>query len=436
MNTTEEASNSFQDMRILLLTLVFAPDSVSTSVIMTEVAQDLQTLGHRITVLTTTPHYNKDPEALARQHLERKWAGFLYESDYNGIRVLHVKVAPKAERVAERVWDYAIFHLVSVLASLLLVGPQDIILTPSPPLTNGLEAWLLGHLKRVPYIYNVQEIYPDVAIRLGVLRMRWVIWLSERIEEFVYRGAKAIVVISKSFLHTLRTIKHVPEEKLHLIPNFVDVDFVSPRPQENDFRHRYALDNSFIVLYAGNIGLTQSFDTLVETAKRLKEKTDIRFVIVGDGARRPWLAEQLQNHQLPNVLLLPFLPRSQMPELYAASNVCLVPLKTGMAETTVPSKVYTIMAAARLVLAAVDADSELAWLVSDAVCGIQVPPDDSGALAEGILSVYTEPEKYRIYGGNGRRYVVEHYARDQIARQYHQLLSAVVAQKAKACQAE
>ncbi len=413
--------------RILLLTLVFAPDSVSTSVILSELTQDLRTLGHQVTVLTATPHYNQEPEALALQPLKPLWGGWLYESHLGDIRVLHVKVSPKAEKVAGRAWDYIVFHILSFFVGLLVAGRQDIILTLSPPLTSGLEAWVLGLFKRIPYIYNVQEIYPDVVVRLGVLKKRWVIQLAELVERFVYQRASAIVVISKAFLQNLEMIKRVPKRKLHLIPNFVDVNFVAPQPRENDFRQRHNLDNAFVVLYAGNIGLTQSFDTLIETARLLNGFSEIRFLIVGDGSRRAWLAEQLQTRQLSNVLLLPFQPRSQVPQVYAASNLCLVPLKADMAQSTVPSKVYTIMAAARPVLAAVDADSEIAWLVQETKCGVRIPPDDPQALVEAIMQFYREPDRGRVYGENGRRYVVEHYARDRIAMQYHQLITAVVA---------
>ena len=212
---------------ILFVSYFFAPDSLSTAVLMAELAQDLQSQGHQITVVTTTPHYNLEAEALAQQPLWRRWGRWLQESDLNGIRVFHVQVAPKGSRVWSRAFDYVRYHGLGTLAGWLLVEKPDVIFAPSPPLTIGVHAWLLGLLHRVPFIYNVQEIYPDVAVKLGVLRNPTVIWLMERMAGFIYNRAAKVSVISEWFRRTLQA-KKVPYDKLIVIPNFVDTDFLQP----------------------------------------------------------------------------------------------------------------------------------------------------------------------------------------------------------------
>jgi colanic acid biosynthesis glycosyl transferase WcaI len=409
---------------ILLLTLVFAPDSVSTSVLLSQLAEDLQALGHGVTVLTTTPHYNVEPEARQRQPLTRRWRGLLYQSDYQGMAVYHATIPVKGSRVGARLLDYLRFHGVSTLAGLLQKEPVEVILAPSPPLTIGISAWLLARWRRVPFIYNVQEIYPDVAVSLGVLKNPMLIRALEALERFIYRRAEVVTVISERFRQRLLT-KGVPDAKLCVIPNFVDTDFMQPGPRHNAFSKQHGLDDCFVVSYAGNIGLTQGFETLLAAARQLVHQPQIRFLIVGDGTRRAWLEAQLAAGDYPNITLLPYQSWSTVPQIYASSDICLVPLKRGTAQETFPSKIYTIMSAGRAVIAAVDLDSELAWVVEHAQCGWAIAPDDASALATSLAHAAQEQETLAAKGCRGRDYVVAHHSRQAVARQYSTLIESL-----------
>lgn len=407
--------------RVLFLSLVFAPDGVSTSVLMTELAHELRGLGHEITVLTTTPHYNVEPEARARQPLHKKWGSLLYESDCDGIPVYHAAIPTKGSRVGARLLDYARFHAISTAAGLTVAGDYDVIFAPSPPLTIGLSAWLLRLLKRAPFIYNVQEIYPDVAVSLGVLRNPRAIGALERLERFVYGRAYTITTISERFRRRLLQ-KNVPPGKLRVIPNFVDTEFIQPGPRHNDFSTSHRLDDKFVVLYAGNIGLTQGFETILDAAQQLADLPDLHFLFVGDGTRRDWLAEQLARESYSNVTLLPYQPRSVVPQIYATADLCLVPLKKGTAQETFPSKIYTIMAAARPVVAATDPESELADLVQTADCGWAVPPDDAAALSDVLRRAYEERSLLARKAHLGHAHVVANYSRQAVAQRYDELI--------------
>jgi colanic acid biosynthesis glycosyl transferase WcaI len=411
---------------ILFVSYFFAPDGLSTAVLMSELAQDLQAKGHRVTVLTTTPHYNDEPEAAARQPLRRYWGRWVQESELNGMRVLHVYAAPKGSRVWSRALDYARYHVLGTLLGLLSVERPDVLLAPSPPLTIGLQAWLLGAMRCTPYIYNVQEIYPDIAVKLGVLRNRSLIWAMERVEQFIYRRAARVSVISEWFRRTLAA-KQVPAGKLGVIANFIDTDFVRPATRENAFSEECGLEKKFTVLYAGNIGLTQGFETLLETAEQLASVGEVQFLVVGGGARREWLAQQLAARRVPNVTLLPYQPRSRVPEIYASADLCLVPMKAGTARDTFPSKVYTIMAAGRGVVASAEPDTELAWVVEQAGCGWVIPPEDAAALSDAVQYAYAHREELLDRGARGRTYVVAHHSREAIAHKYDELICEVVA---------
>lgn len=413
-------------MRILLHTLVFPPDGVSTAQILSELTQDLQAAGHDITVLTTTPHYNRDPEAEALQPLRSRLGGLYAVSEHRGMRVIHTWMPRKRRSTGGRMRDYLLFHSLSLLLGICLVGRYDVVLAPSPPLSIGIIAWLLAVLKGGKFIYNIQELYPAVAVQMGLTTPESTMYkIMAWMERFVYKRADALTVICDDFR---RHVLHLgfPERKIHVIPNFVDIDFIRPLPKVNPLSLQHGLTDKFVVQYAGNIGMTQSFDTLIETAQRLIDEPGIHFLIVGDGARRDYVAEQIAQRQLTNVTLLPYQPRSQVPYIYASADLSLVPLMRGTAKTTIPSKIFTIMASGRPVLVAVDEDSDLVALVRAAVCGVTVPPDDATALETAIRRAYAERELYRLYGENGRRYVENHYSRQVVSRQYHDLFQALV----------
>lgn len=391
---------------------------------MTELALELRSLGHTITVLTTTPHYNFDPEVQISQPLSRSWRGLLYRSSCQGIPVYHTSMPMKGNRVGARLFDYARFHVISTAIGAKIASDCDLILTPSPPLTIGLSAWLLGLIHRVPFIYNVQEIYPDIAVSLGLLRNQHLIKEMERLERFVYSRAQAVVVISEWFRRRLLA-KGVSPGKLIVIPNFVDTEFMQPGERCNPFSAIHGFDSQFIVLYAGNIGLTQGFETILAAARHLAHLSNLRFLIVGDGAHRTWLEEQLARDKLSNVILLPYQPRSVVPQLYASSDICLVPLKRGTAQETFPSKIYTIMAAGRPAVASADLDSELSWVVEKSRCGWAAPPDDVHALVSAIEYAYYHREVLDEKGRNGRDYVLAHHSRQAVAMQYHRLIQQI-----------
>lgn len=410
---------------ILLVSLVFSPDGVSTASLLTDLAVQLRQMKHEISVFTTTPHYNHDPEAVASQPLRPKWGRVLLQSDCQGIPVYHARVQAKGRRVAARAIDYLKFHVVATVAGLALGGRYQVVLAPSPPLTIGLSAMVLALARQVPFVYNVQEIYPDIAVKLGVLRNPWLIRALEILERFIYGRAEVVVVISESFRRRLLA-KGVPAQKLVVIPNFVDVDFVQPGERHNSLTSRHGLDDSFVVLYSGNIGLTQDIETILEAAQSLRDLPEVRFLLVGGGARKDWLVRRLEETQVPNVRWLPYQPHSEVPHLYASSDLCVVPLLKGTAQDTFPSKIYTIMAAGRPAIVCADADSELAHVVQQAKCGIAVPPSDPAALAEAVRWALANSERMAEMGRNGREYVVARHSPASVARQYHELLSSVV----------
>jgi colanic acid biosynthesis glycosyl transferase WcaI len=387
---------------------------------MTELAIELQRLGHSVTVLTTTPHYNLDQMALARQPMQRRQAGLLYYSECQGIPVWHVKIPVKGQRVWARALDYIRFHLVSLAVSLRTIGPQDIVIATSPPLTIGVMSWLLGVRWRAPSVYKVAEIYPDLAIRQGVVRHPALIAMMRWLERFVYSRNTMIVPIAEQFRRIIRQ-RGVPDQKLWMIPDFVDTELYRPLPRANPFAETHGLLNDFVVLYGGNIGLVQDWDSVLFAAETLKD-LPIQFLIVGDGARRQWLAEEVRRRSLHKVKLLGYQPKELMPQINASCDIGTIPMTRTGALDGFPSKIYTNMACAKPVVASADAGSEMAWIIRESGCGRVVPPEDRQAYAEAVVAAFRERGSLPAEGERGRRFVEKDYSREAIARKYDELI--------------
>jgi len=407
-------------MRILLLTLYFDPDVGANAVIMTELVEELVAHGNKVTVVTAFPHY-------AGNVVSSKYKGkIIMKEQLGGIDVIrtYLYTSPMKDRFWVRFLNYVSFNLLSTLAG-IFSGPQDIIFAPSPPLTIGLSAFIIAIFKRIPYIYNVQDINPDVLIKLGILKNPIGIAFSRWLELFVYSQAHHITVLSKGFRKNLRN-KMVPPGKLTIIPNFIDIDFIRPLERENSFRDKFGLTDKFVILYAGNLGHSQDLENVLECASKVKDRGDIQFVIVGNGSCKPLLQETAKQLTVDNVLFIPFQPRQDVPQIYASADISLITLKKGISMDSVPSKAYTIMASGRPIVAAVDTGSDAWNLINDANCGICVPPESPDAFLTTIIELYVNIELREELSRNGRTYVEKHYTRDIVGSQYHQLFKKLL----------
>jgi colanic acid biosynthesis glycosyl transferase WcaI len=390
---------------------------------MTDLAIELRRLGHSVTVLTTTPHYNIDQAALARQPMQRRWGGLVYYSECDRIPVWHVTLPMKGKRVWKRGLDFLRFHLMSLLISLLTLGPQDIVIATSPPLTIGVVSWLLGVRWHTPSIYKVAELYPDLAIRQGLVRHPALIAALRWLERFVYARNTKIVTIAEHFKKVILECG-VPDKKLMVIRDSVDVELYRPLPRDNSFAMEQELLEGFVVLYAGNIGLVQDWDSVLYAASVLSNYP-IQFVIVGDGARRDWLTQQVKIRNLQNIKLIGYQPKEMMPQVNASCDLAIIPMTRAGALDGLPSKIYTIMASGKPVIATAELDSDMAWLIQQAQCGRVVAPENPQAFAEAIEVAYHDRDSLPAEGERGRIFV-EAFTKELMARRINDLICTLV----------
>jgi len=411
-------------MKILLLTAYFPPDTGSAAHLFYELGRAFVERGHGVTVLTGMPGYH------ALGPLEKYKGKRRIKEDMEGMEVVRVAMPqlPRHLMVGRALWQFggawALF-----LAGLGL-PKADAAIVYSPPLPLGLTAWGLKKLQGLPFILNVQDLFPQSIIDLGLLRNRWLIRFFEEMERFVYRRANIITVHSEGNReHVMRKLDKGQAEKVKVIPNWVDVHFIQPGPRMNWFREAHGLGDAFVVSFAGVLGYSQDLDVVLDAARILKDggwSSEILFLIVGDGVERPRLEAKARQMGLNNVRFLPMQPREKYPAVLHASDIGLATLHAEVRTPVVPSKILSIMAAGRPVVAAMNLDGDGPRLIAEARCGLCVPPEDPRALAEAILQLYHDASLREELGRNGRRYVEKYLSLEACVERYEQLLRQVI----------
>ena len=414
-----------QSVKIVLVSLYYEPDVASTGVYLARVMEGLRRLGHDVTVVTSFPHYDG-------QRIAEPWRGRLAErTTVDGVDVIRTWVHAAGEKASlpHRALNYVTFNAASTVAG-LVAGRPDVVVTASPPLTAGLTAWTLSRLWRVPFVYCLQDIYPDVAVRLGALKDPRVIRFFQAMERFIYARAAGIAVLSEGFRQNLLA-KGVPDAKIGVVPYFLDTGFIHPLPRDNAFARAHGLAERFVVMHAGNVGFSQDLESLLAVAERLRDDDGVRFVIVGDGAAKPALRQRAAERGLDNVLFLPYQPAAVLPELRASADVHVALLKERLASYSVPCKVYEVMASGRPVVSSIEEGSDTWRLLRAGGCGIAVPPEDVDALAAAIAALRSDPARRERLGASGREHVVATYSTEVVVPQFAELVERVIGAAAR-----
>ena len=407
-------------MRILLLSLVFDPDVSANSYALTTLAEGLVELGHELTVLTAMPHYGEGA-------IYKGYRGRLFMDERReGLRILrtYLYVPNRKEWRLGKALSWLSFNVIATPLALLL-SRHDVAITLPPPFTLGLTLILVKALRGIPYVYNVQDVYPDVAVQQGLLVNKRVIGFMRFVEDVIYRHAAFVTVISENLRANL-LVKGVSSEKLAVIPNSFDTDLVFPETRDNEFAAEYDLSDCFVVMYAGNVGDSLGVETLLEAARMLAGRPDILFVVVGRGIALPRLQTMCRQSNLTNVRFLPFQHRDRVSKMYASSDLQLMLQKRGLAQSSAPTKILSIMASGRPIIASTDIESEGAALIRKAKAGLVVEPESPAAFADAIQYLADRPDLRDQFGASARQYVVRHYSRQAIAAEYDHLLRQIV----------
>ncbi|MEZ5181963.1 MAG: glycosyltransferase family 4 protein [Acidimicrobiales bacterium] len=409
-------------MNVLVLCPHFEPDLAPTGVVMTEIAHQLAALGDRLHVVTSLPWY---------QHhaIEAGWEGQLVRhEDRPWGRITRVHPFPTDKRnIPARALAFGGFTALTGLAGLVSRATPDVVLAMSPPLTLGAAGWAAARAHRAPFVFNIQDVFPDVAVELGAITDPRVIRFASWLERETYRRADAVTVLSDDLRDNVaaklagRRGAAGDPAKVRVIPNFIDTDRIRPGERDNAYRREFGLEGKTVVMYAGNVGLSQSLDLVLAAATHLAHDPHVAFVINGGGSARPGLEQAAAG--LPNVRFVDMQPADRLAEVAAAADIHVVPLRTGLARSSVPSKLYTILAAGRPVVASVDPGTEVARTVAAAGAGLAVPPDDAERFTKALVQLIEAPEEARRMGAAGRRFVERWASPAAVGAAYHDLFA-------------
>lgn len=416
-------------MRILKLAAYCHPEQISSSHLTKDTAAAYLQAGFQTEIYTPTPSRGVSKEVRA------KYKKIKYEEQENGQIIIHrFSLFREGKNPVLRAFRYGLCNLIHYRKGIHAKG-IDLIYSGSTPPTQGLLCGLVKkrlskkYKKPVPFVYNLQDIFPDSLVNAKMTKKGSLIWkIGRKIEDYTYRSADKIIVISEDFKRNIME-KGVPEEKIVVIPNWVDTRQVRPIPrEENILFDRCGLDRSnFYICYSGNVGHSQNLPLLLEAAKAMQEELpDVRFVIIGEGAAKESLAKAVAEENITNMTLLPFQPYEDIAHVFSLGDAGLLISKPGIGGSSVPSKTCSIMAAGRPVLASFDADSALAKQIEAVGCGINAPAGDLQALLDAIRKLYTDRSAAEAMGRTGREYAVTNLDKAKCTRQYVETLRATV----------
>jgi glycosyltransferase involved in cell wall biosynthesis len=400
-------TNSGARIKVCYFNRCYWPDRTATGQLLTELAEDLSALHDMdVTVVTGYPAASDAPALLA-------------SDTRNGVRILRARGTTFSQRsFAGRAANYITYFLSALLIALRLPR-QDVTVALTDPPIIGLAA--LAVRPRGGMIFFCQDIFPEVAGLLEDFRSPLLNAVLERLNRYLTRRATRIVALGDTMAARLVSGKGASLAKITVIHNWADTAAIVPSAKSNPFSIAHGLADKFVVLHAGNIGLAQDLEMVIDAAERLKDRTDIVFLFIGEGSRKAALEAKVQERALTNVRFLPFQPRDQLRWTYATSDVCLVSLKSGLAGYIVPSKLYPILAAGRPYVAAVDAIAEVAALTVRHRCGVVVPPGNAVELADQILRLSGHSRERESMGARAR-VAAELFARERQVAAHAQIL--------------
>jgi len=413
-------------MDLLVLCPHYAPDVAPTGEVMTQIAEQLVARGHRLHIVTSLPWY--------RDHrIEAGWTGKLVRhEDHPWGRITRVHPFPTDKtNIPARALAFVGFSGLATLRAVLADSRPDAVLAMSPPLFLGAGGWLAAKRHRVPLVFNIQDVFPDAAVEVGAITNPTVIAAASWLERESYLHADAVTVLSEDLRDNVtakirgRRGRAGDPAKVRVIPNFIDTDRIRPGPHENAYRREHDLVGRTVVMYAGNVGFSQSLDLVLAAAAHLADDPDVVFVINGGGSARADLERQAAG--LPNVRFVDMQPKARLAEVAAAGDVHVVPLRRGLARSSVPSKLYTILAAGRPVVASVDPGTEVARTVEAAGAGIAVPPEDPEAFTKALVTLLADRDERRRMGESARRFVEGWASPAAVAESYEHLFAELIA---------
>lgn len=408
-------------MKALKLSSYYEPEQVASTHLTRDLDQAYVRAGFAIEIYAPSPTRGISDE------IREKYKRIKYEELYDGkVQIHRFSMFREGKNPIQRAVRYILCNLIQYHKG-THAKDIDLIMSGSTPPTQGVLCAKVAkklskkYKKKVPFVYNLQDIFPDSLVTAKLTKRGSLIWkIGRKIEDYAYKHADKIIVISEDFKRNIME-KGVPEEKIVIIPNWVDAQTVRPiERKDNLLFARYSLDpEKYYVCYSGNIGHSQNMRMLLDAAKDLKDELpDLRFVLIGDGAASEEVAVAVKKEAIENVIMLPFQPYEEIAHVFSLGDVGLIISKPGIGESSAPSKTWSIMAAGRPVIASFDDGSALNNLINCVGCGVTAQAGDLELFKGAVRKLYREREAAAVMGQKGREYVITELDKDRCVGMY------------------
>lgn len=410
-------------MKLLRLTSYYCPENISSLHLDKDIEEECSRNGIIQEIFAPTPTRGINDEE------RQKYKKLKLEKKDNGRVLVHRFFMMKERRNPFlRALRYLLINFKHYHFG-IKVKDIDIVYCASTPPTQGLTCAKIAkklsrkYKRHVPFIYNLQDVFPDSLVKAGLTKEGSLLWkMGRRIENRTYAAADKIIVISEDFKRNIMA-KGVPEEKIEVVYNWIDTEKVKPVDRkDNKLFDEYFIDrNDFIVVYAGNFGVSQGVKVVIDAAALLKDKNNIKFVLFGGGAEYEKIKNYAESLNLSNVMINPLLSSDRISEVYSMGDVELVVFKSGAGKSAMPSKTWSIMACNAAIIASFDTDSELAKVIENAKCGVCIEPENAIKLSETIKYFYALKKKGAAYKTYGRKFVEENASKLLCVNRYLQV---------------
>lgn len=406
-------------MRIVYLCQYYVPEPGAPTARLRDMAHCWVKRGHSVTVVTGMPNH---PTGI----VQPPYVGRLIAREsIDGVTVLRNWLyATPNEGLVRKTLSHLSFMLSALVLGSARIGSADVIIASSPSFFAVISAWVMSRLRKIPFVFEVRDLWPAVFVDLGVLTNPLIIRILESVEMFLYQRAALVVTVTDGFRARLLARGLLPE-KVVTITNGAAIESFMPGPRDNAVRSELGLGGKFVVGYIGAHGISQGLEVLLRAAQRLRDEADIVFLLVGEGARKRALLEMREQLRLTNVVMLPAQAHQRVREYYCASDVCVVPLRhLPLFSTFIPSKMFEIMACAVPVIGAVEGEAREILMHSGGAR--LITPEDDAALAEAVRWFKLHPGEGRQMGAAGQAFVSANYDRQILADRYATALQALL----------
>jgi len=411
-------------VKILYVSQYFPPEMGAPAARAVELARHWVRAGHDVTVLTGFPNH---PTGVVPEQWRPRLRNLVYREDVEGIRVVRTWLLPLPNRKAhERMLNYGSFCVSAAWRGMELSRP-DVVIATSPQLLVGLSGWSISFWKRVPFIFEVRDLWPESLSAVGVGSDNSLLHcVLGKIAGFLYRKADRVVVVTPAFKDHLMNHWQLPGDKISIVENGVESSLFAPEAAEAALKEQLGLKDKFVAAYIGTMGMAHGLDILIDVASKLKQSDpDISLLLVGEGADKERVQAIARERQLSNITFVGQQPREKIPAFIGASDVCLVLLKkTELFKTVIPTKMLEFMSCAKPVILGVDGQAR--QILDEAHAGITIEPENAVALADAIRRLKADPTAGRAFGQSARAYIVERCSREQSAKQYVRVLQEVL----------